>query len=113
MAEFSIRLPFVTVTSAGGPHDDDSYVAGWEMGRLAAMLEWVPPTVTMLTVPMLHRVNLPQADLIGMDNGFVMKDVTDLVDVETAEPDLIGSREEWAVVIFTRQLEAPNDPAGA
>lgn len=37
-AEYDLVMPFVTVTSAGGPHDDDAYVAGFEMGALDACL---------------------------------------------------------------------------
>lgn len=63
-------MPFVTVTSRGGPHDDDAYVAGWICGALDAQLEtiaavrgtcsmWVPPDVA------------PQLDLIAMRHRYL------------------------------------------
>lgn len=69
--EMELVMPFVTVTSRGGPHDDEAYTAGWEMGqmneRLRAALHYGlgPPTVT------IRRANLPQLELIAMQYGMV------------------------------------------
>ena len=62
-------MPFVTVASKGGPHDDAAYVAGWEMGALDAMLS-AAPEVCMQLRHTIHSVNAPQADLIAMRHGF-------------------------------------------
>lgn len=37
--EYGLVMPFVTVSSVGGPHDDGAYVAGYEMGALAVRLQ--------------------------------------------------------------------------
>jgi hypothetical protein len=72
-------MPFVTVTSKGGPYDDESYTAGWEMGaldrdlRLAALLG----SDTSATI---RSDNLPQAELIAMAHGYL---TTHEIDDET------------------------------
>ena len=62
-----IVMPFVTVTSKGGPHEDGAYTAGWEMGALDAELQHSAPAQVRR---LIHAANAPQADLIGMRNGY-------------------------------------------
>lgn len=64
---YDLLMPFVVVTSKGGPFDDDAYVAGYEMGELDVMLAAQPPfhEATILAA------NLAQADLIAMRHGYV------------------------------------------
>lgn len=71
--EYALVMPFVTCASNGGPHDDSSYVAGWEMGALDAALKHasalnIGPRPTLRTS--IHADNQPQADLIAMKHGF-------------------------------------------
>lgn len=68
-----LAMPFVTTASHGGPHEDDAYCAGWQMGALdqrcgasrhfglGGFCTWV------------LAVNLPQADLIAMRHGMVIE----------------------------------------
>jgi len=59
-------MPFVTVKSAGGPHDDDAYTAGFEMGHLDAFLNaGHHGAFTTHCVP-IQAVNREQADLLAM-----------------------------------------------
>lgn len=67
-AEYGLVMPFVTTVSHGGPHDDDAYVAGIEMGRLDALLEHQRPRVHDQPI---HAANAEQADLIAMRRGYV------------------------------------------
>ena len=60
-------MPFVSVASKGGPHDDDAYVCGYEMGVLDAYLEHARPQRYELTI---HTANRDQADLIAMHRGY-------------------------------------------
>lgn len=72
-AEFEIAMPFVTVASKGGPHDDGSYVHGYEMGKLDQLLTpGFEPRVEFT----VHEANLPQADLIAMRQNYRMELVT-------------------------------------
>jgi hypothetical protein len=61
-------MPFVTVASAGGPHQDAGYVAGWEMGALDADLRHTRPADLRRVV---HAANIPQADLVAMKHGYI------------------------------------------
>lgn len=64
---YGLVMPFVTVTSKGGPHEDQAYVAGWEMGSLDARLEYERPSV--LEMP-IQLANVAQADLLAMKHGY-------------------------------------------
>jgi hypothetical protein len=66
---YEIVMPFVTVTSKGGPHDDEPYVAGWEMGALDAFLEHARPPFHSQPI---RSDNTAQADLIGMKHGYAV-----------------------------------------
>lgn len=74
---YGLVMPFVTVVSKGGPHDDTSYVAGFEMGSLDATLRAVAPFAGngMGLTFTIHADNRQQADLIAMHHGFVTADV--------------------------------------
>lgn len=74
--EYGMVMPFVTVASKGGPHDDQSYVAGYEMGLLDARLEHfslIPHLQNFTWKPdMPLRVeNRQQAELVAMKSQFV------------------------------------------
>lgn len=61
-------MPFVTVVSKGGPHDDDSYVAGYAMGLLDAKL-----SDGGHQEPLAVRDDcLPQVDLLAMRYGYTV-----------------------------------------
>lgn len=83
---YDLVMPFVTVISKGGPHDDEAYTAGWEMGTLDRDLSRPIGPVETDTI---QTANLPQADLLAMRHGWVM------TTQETIEPT-------WTHVTFTR-----------
>lgn len=62
-------MPFVTVSSKGGPHDDAAYTAGFEMGHLDADLITAKGLVALIERT-IQTVNRPQADLIAMHRGW-------------------------------------------
>lgn len=64
--EYDLLMPFVPVKSRGGPHDDEAYTAGYEMGLLDATLAAAPPTHEAT----IRSDNAAQADLIAMRNGY-------------------------------------------
>lgn len=72
--EYTLVMPFVTCQSNGGPHEDSAYVAGFEMGSLAAVMATYT-TFRMGPIPefetTIHAANQPQADLIAMKYGYV------------------------------------------
>ena len=65
-AEYDLVMPFVVVASKGGPYPDDAYVAGYEMGRIAAWLAQAPPDHQAT----IRTDNVPQADLVAMQYGY-------------------------------------------
>lgn len=81
---YGLVMPFVTVASKGGPHDDESYMAGYSMGMLDA---------TLATGVQKHDVTIAatceaQADLLAMRYGYrsVIGDVNN----------------EWVFATFTK-----------
>lgn len=64
---YSMVMPFLAVTSKGGPYDDEAYVAGYEMGLLDARLAEARPDLLETTI---HTTNVAQADLIAMQHGY-------------------------------------------
>lgn len=92
---YSLAMPFVTVSSVGGPHDDVSYTAGYEMGLLAARLDQVELLQSEYRPPLpLRRENLPQADLLAMQHSYTM------VVEEHGELTPQDARNEWVYVTF-------------
>lgn len=97
--EFGLLMPFVVVESKGGPYVDDAYVAGFEAGRIDGQLNVGPRRLTTLA----HVGNLPQLDLLAMNQGYAMTSV---------EPEGDG----WATVTFEPAEPAvclKEDPSGA
>jgi hypothetical protein len=97
-AEMSLVMPFVTCRSEGGPHDDQSYVCGYEMGKLDATLRnGIGLNYYELTI---HTENVPQADLIAMEHGYAMT-ATQSTDVP-----------EWTFAVFRRPEPTPTGGTG-
>lgn len=64
---YDLVMPFVTVASKGGPHDDASFTAGYQMGLLDERLRSgrVPDTAMPIATDCV-----PQADLLAMRYGW-------------------------------------------
>jgi len=69
---YRLVMPFVTVRSNGGPHDDASYVAGWEAATLDARCGLAARYDLGGFCAMVRADNVAQADLIAMKHGMVM-----------------------------------------
>lgn len=63
-------MPFVTVQSKGGPHEDNAYVCGWEMATLDAQISASQNWVTEANFT-IRTENAAQADLLAMRYGYV------------------------------------------
>jgi hypothetical protein len=66
---WGLVMPFVTVASNGGPHDDTAYAAGWEMGALNERLAHAHGDRVTAT---LRADSVAQADLIAMHAGYTL-----------------------------------------
>jgi len=63
-------MPFVVCKSQGGPYDDDSFVAGWELGRLDAELPHYAALGFGSITKLAHSATRPQIDLVAMKHGW-------------------------------------------
>lgn len=68
-AEYGLLIPFVVVTSKGGPYDDKAFVAGARYGKVAEILHAKPEEFNTFEYPEM----IPQFDLLAMHEGYTMK----------------------------------------
>lgn len=92
MTDYQLEMPFVVVTSRGGPYDDDAFTAGFHAGQIYQHLEddqerSLPPFVLAVRADLL-----PQLELIAMKHGLL---------IERAP----GTAPEWAVITMVRPLD--------
>lgn len=83
--DYHLVMPFVTVASKGGPHDDESFCIGYLCGQWDERLAMAHRVSYEATV---QTTALPQLDLIGMRHGYTMK---------STETEAEG----WSNVLFT------------
>lgn len=76
--EWELLVPFVVTRSQGGPYDDDSYVAGFELGRICGSFLHI----VSMDCP-VHTGNLPVLDLAAMREGFTMTTLEEIDDTWT------------------------------
>lgn len=90
-SEWGLVMPFVVCASKGGPYDDDSFVAGYEAGRLSVLLESLATCGGSGALFIVRTGLLPQYDLMAMRYGFIL--------VSAPCPGADG----WSAVTFTHQ----------
>jgi len=98
--QFELVMPFVVVTSKGGPYDDGAFVAGWECAAIDKALAAIAEYAVSFRRT-VHSANLPQLDLIAMKHGYAMECLELDVDAKIVDPAGV-----WSWVSF-----APMDPA--
>lgn len=86
----NLAMSFVTVKSVGGPHDDDSFSAGYQAGMIDAMLS--TRRLFGTTVQTIFASVYPQVDLIAMQYGYTCDIVA----------ENRGFAQNWLTVSFTR-----------
>jgi hypothetical protein len=94
---YGMIMPFLPVQSKGGPHDDNAWVAGYEMGQLDAMLGGA----VFDQGQAIRRDNREQADLIAMKHGFVAEFF------EYGEEHGEEVREQWIMLRIRRAVQVP------
>lgn len=68
--QHSLVMPFLGVTSNGGPWDDDAYCAGYHMGTIYTRLELEHPKDYSATI---RSADVDTADLVAMKNGYQLR----------------------------------------
>lgn len=97
--EYELVMPFVVVTSKGGPYDDEAFVAGWSCAEINQAIEAVAPWNGTF-VRAIRTTVLPQVDLIAMKHGYQL----------TYDEDEDRERDDgWTLAVFS-PLEVPDGP---
>lgn len=91
--DYGLVMPFVTVTSTGGPHDDAAFTAGWVCGRADQTLEALTGHLARIVIG-CHPSVVPQLDLIAMRHGYRVE-----VSPWAEHP------EEWCEVVITNEQD--------
>lgn len=94
---YGLVMPFVSVQSKGGPHDDAAYAAGYAMGLLDAELGG-----SVFDQGRAIRIeDRQQADLIAMRHGFIAEfhDAS-----EHMCDDHAHEAPEWVLMTVRRQV---------
>ena len=68
-AQYDLVMPFVVTKSAGGPYDDEAFVAGWEASFIDVTLGAVK-TVAGSFERWVRPGLLPMCDLIAMKHQY-------------------------------------------
>lgn len=84
---YALVMPFITTASHGGPHDDESYVAGFEVGRIDQALAAIAAAEGDGITKTVHAANVRQLDLVAMHHGFPVTRLT--------HPDESGTWVTW------------------
>jgi hypothetical protein len=86
---YDLVVPFIACLSQGGPYDDDSFVAGFQAGRVdQALAAGAAVGATEVAITVLTPL-VKQLDLIAMNRGFPIV----VADVAAEVP-------EWSHVVF-------------
>lgn len=89
---YALVMPFVAVKSNGGHYDDESFAAGFECGKIDAVLAISGMRIISRWVALGW---LEQLDLIAMKNGYKIT-----VEQEGTEQE---GTEGWKLIRFQRQ----------
>jgi len=87
---YELVMPFVVVTSKGGPYDDEAFTAGWQCAELDRDLAEAAALGATGLARTVRTQSVPQVDLIAMKHGFSAR-----VEPWGEAPD------EWSVAGFT------------
>lgn len=72
-AAYELVMPFVVVTSVGGPYDDDAYAAGWEAKTIQIQLNGLAEqSGSLIMVASIRIENQRQIDLVAMQEGWTV-----------------------------------------
>lgn len=97
--QYGLVMPFNVVQSAGGPYEDEAFVAGVYVGEIDACLRLMHTTSAILQWYVSPKL-LPQLDLLAMRYGYTM----------TSEP-WEDHPDEWTQVVFEKSGPATGDVA--
>lgn len=91
---YELVVPFVVCASAGGPYEDDAFVAGFQAGRIDQALQAAAVANASEARFTVNTELVKQLELIGMHRGFPVM----VAEVADAVPS-------WSFVTF--RVETP------
>jgi hypothetical protein len=75
---YDLLVPFVACQSQGGPYDDEAFVAGFQCGEVdKALTVGAVSNATTVRFPMARTVLLKQIELLAMNRGYPVMNVTE------------------------------------
>jgi len=89
--------PFVVCRSQGGPYDDDTFVAGVQLGRIDAALQVAASVGADRLSCTVYTTLTRQLELCGMARGYPTVTV-----VEVSETPEHAAMSQWSHVTFER-----------
>lgn len=92
MSDWELGVPFVACRTQGGPYDDDSFVAGFQAGRIDARLTVASVVGANHVVEVAYTRLRKQIDLLAMSHGYTVDPVVD---------------REWTTYSFLLDVEEP------
>lgn len=93
--QFEAVMPFICVESAGGPHNDRAFCAGYQMGEIDGQLSF---RIYQRKAYQIYVELTAQADLVGMMHGYTC--------------EVLSTDAEWAHIEFTKTEMVTNDISG-
>lgn len=94
---YSLVFPFTACVSQGGPYDDDSFVAGVQLGRIDSALETAALIGAKRLSFTVRTALVKNLELCGMARGFPLVTFSE---VEEAEDH--PAMPEWSFMTFDR-----------
>lgn len=90
-----LAVPFIVCQSQGGPYEDESFVAGYQAGRIDMALAAAASVGAKSATYTVMTTLVKQLELIGMHRGFP--------NVTAEQPE---EAPEWSFVTFSASEEA-------
>jgi hypothetical protein len=94
--DYEIVVPFKVCISAGGPYDDEAFVAGFQAGQIDQALQAAATMHAAEVRFTVYTTLVKQLELIGMSRGFAA--------VQVEECDGLP---EWSFISFSAGAERP------
>lgn len=92
---YGLVVPFIVCQTAGGPFEDEAFVAGFQCGEIdKALAVAAVANASTVTFPTVRTALAKQVELLAMNRGFPVMTVTESEEYP-----------EWCSVTFERGAE--------
>lgn len=98
---YGLVYPFTVCRSQGGPYEDESFVAGVQLGHIDRILQIAAGVGADRVRSTARTALVPQLELCGMARGFPVVTVE-----EVTATDKYPAMPEWVFITFTTGKDA-------